>query len=285
MQAKWATIQIDEDYQVAMESGKDLFLPRSGRGLTLLEVLKNRSVKIQLEYEWQSGDGNSVSQEAAKFAPLVPHPEKVICIGLNYLDHAKELGGVVPSEPVVFGKFPSALTGHDCPIRIPRVSSKVDFEIELVLVVGKSGRYIPIENAWDHIAGLTIGNDVSARDWQLEKDGKQWMIGKSFDTFAPVGPFLVPPEAVPQIHNLGVCLKLNGRVMQESRTNQFLFSIPQMVNYVSQVVTLKPGDLIFTGTPAGVGMGRTPPVWLKSGDQLEAFIEGIGTLRNTVTDE
>jgi 2-keto-4-pentenoate hydratase/2-oxohepta-3-ene-1,7-dioic acid hydratase in catechol pathway len=285
MKAKWATIQDGGEFSVALSMGEGLFLPRSGRGITLLEVISNLSLKEQLKKEWENKIGNIVTHEEITFAPLIPHPEKVICIGLNYLDHAKEIGGVVPKEPVIFGKFPSALTGHRCPIVIPKVSCKVDFEIELVLVVGKTGRYIPTGNAWNHIVGLTIGNDVSARDWQLEKDGKQWMIGKSFDTFAPVGPFLTPNEDVPTTNNLEVCLKLNGAVMQQSRTNQFLFSIPQIINYVSQVVTLKPGDLIFTGTPAGVGIGRNPPVWLKSGDELEASIEGLGTLCNTVIDE
>lgn len=285
MNNKWATIKIGREYHVAMGSGIKLFLPRSGRGITLLEVLSSMKLMQQLIQESQDREGEIVPLDATTFAPLIPHPEKVICIGLNYTDHAKELGGVVPNEPVIFGKFTTALTGHRCPIVLPRASNKVDFEIEVVLVVGKTGRHIPIENAWEYIAGMTIGNDISARDWQLEKDGKQWMIGKSFDTFAPVGPFLVPTGDGKKFGDLGVCLKLNGITMQESRTNQFLFSIPKIINYVSQVTTLKPGDLIFTGTPAGVGVGRTPPIWLKPGDQLEAIVEGLGTLSNPVIDE
>ena len=161
----------------------------------------------------------------------------------------------------------------------------MDYEVELVLVVGKGGRYIPLELAWEHIAGVTVGNDVSARDWQLEKVGAQWMIGKSFDTFAPVGPFLVTLDEVPRIENLAISLNLNGQTMQQSQTNQFLFSIPRILHYVSRVVTLKPGDLIFTGTPSGVGMARNPPVWLKPGDHIEAIIEGVGTLVNPVSSE
>jgi 2-keto-4-pentenoate hydratase/2-oxohepta-3-ene-1,7-dioic acid hydratase in catechol pathway len=285
MKAKWATIQVGGEFSVALALGEGLFLPRSGRGITLLEVISNLSLKEQLRMEWKNKIGDIVSQEDIIFAPLIPHPEKVICIGLNYLDHAKEIGGVVPKEPVIFGKFPSALTGHRCPIVLPKVSCKVDFEIELVLVVGKTGRYIPTGNAWNHIVGLTIGNDVSARDWQLEKDGKQWMIGKSFDTFAPVGPFLIPTEDVPTTNNLELSLKLNGAVMQQSCTNQFLFSIPQIINYVSTVVTLKPGDLIFTGTPAGVGYARNPPIFMKAGDICEIEIEKIGVLQNSMINE
>ena len=285
MNTNWATIQSGNEYQIAIQTGTDLFLPRSGKGISLLEVLINSPLKAQLKNEWLGQRGVIIPQSEIIFAPLIPHPEKVICVGLNYLDHAKELGGGVPLEPVIFGKFPSALTGHRCPIIIPKVSSKVDFEIELVLVVGKKGRYIPMENALEHIAGLTIGNDISARDWQLEKDGKQWMIGKSFDTFAPVGPFLIPIEDLQKISNLSVCLKINGITMQKSCTSQFLFSIPKIVNYISQVVTLKPGDLIFTGTPGGVGMSRKPPAWLKSGDLIEASIEGLGLLQNPVIDE
>lgn len=282
---KWATLKIGQGYHVALGKGSALFLPNRGRGITLLEVLGSTTLQNQLLEQYHNEQGDWLDSQSVVFAAVVPHPEKVVCVGLNYRDHAAEMGGAIPSDPVIFGKFSSALTGHQSPIVLPRVSTKVDYEVELVLVVGKGGRYIPLELAWDHIAGVTVGNDVSARDWQLEKVGAQWMIGKSFDTFAPVGPFLVTLDEVPRIDNLAISLKLNGQTMQQSRTNQFLFSLPRILHYVSTVVTLKPGDLIFTGTPSGVGMARNPPVWLKPGDHIEAIIEGVGALINSVTSE
>src|SRR5262249_30934426 len=162
------------------------------------------------------------------------------------------------------------------------VSHKVDYEAELVLVIGKKGRFIPREQAREYLAGYTVGHDVSARDWQLEKDGKQWLAGKTFDTFAPLGPYLVPAHEVPDPHELGIRLRLNGQTMQDSNTRQMIFRAEDLVAYISQVVTLQPGDLIFTGTPPGVGVARKPPVWLKGGDVVEVEIDGLGILRNPV---
>ena len=163
----------------------------------------------------------------------------------------------IPREPVLFSKYPTALIGHGEPIVAPPVSTKVDYEAELVIVVGKGGRHIPEAQALDHVAGYTVGHDVSARDWQLEKDGKQWMVGKTFDTFAPVGPNLVTADEVPDPHKLGIRLRLNGKTMQDSNTEQMIFSVAQLVAYLSLVFTLEPGDLIFTGTPPGVGLARS----------------------------
>jgi 2-keto-4-pentenoate hydratase/2-oxohepta-3-ene-1,7-dioic acid hydratase in catechol pathway len=158
----------------------------------------------------------------------------------------------------------------------------VDYEAELVLVIGKKGRFIPKEQALSHLAGCTVGHDVSARDWQLEKDGKQWLAGKTFDTFAPTGPWLVTLSEVADPHELGIRLRLNGQTMQESNTRQMIFRAEDLISYISQVVTLLPGDLIFTGTPPGVGIARKPPVWLKGGDVVEVEIDGVGLLRNPV---
>jgi 2-keto-4-pentenoate hydratase/2-oxohepta-3-ene-1,7-dioic acid hydratase in catechol pathway len=152
----------------------------------------------------------------------------------------------------------------------------------LVLVVGKKGRHLTAATALEHLAGYTIGHDVSARDWQLEKDGKQWMAGKTFDTFAPLGPTLVTPDEIPDVHNLAIRLRLNGQTMQDSNTRNMIFTAGVALAYISQVVTLLPGDLVFTGTPPGVGMARKPPVWLKGGDIVEVEIEGLGVLRNPV---
>ncbi len=212
----------------------------------------------------------------------IPDPGKIICLGLNYRDHAAESGMEVPAEPILFGKFATALIGHGAPIVLPAASREVDYEAELVVVIGKKGRDIPRERALEHVGGYSIGNDVSARDWQLGKPGKQWMAGKTFDTFAPIGPAVVTPDEVPDPHALGIRLRLNGRTMQESNTDQMVFGVAETIAYVSRIMTLETGDLIFTGTPPGVGMARKPPVWLQPGDVVEVEVDGLGTLRNPV---
>lgn len=220
--------------------------------------------------------------KGARYAPVVPDPPKILCIGLNYRDHAIEGGKQIPTEPVLFGKFSNALLAHGEAIRLPAISEKVDYEAELVVVVGKRGRDIAEADAMAHIAGYTIGHDVSARDWQFRGAERQWTIGKTFDTFAPVGPELVTADEIPDPHGLQVRLRLNGETMQDSNTREFIFRVPFLIAYLSRVMTLEPGDLIFTGTPPGVGFARKPPVWLKPGDVVEVEIEGIGVLRNGV---
>lgn len=222
---------------------------------------------------------------AAKLHAPVHDPQKIICVGLNYRDHAVESKMPIPKEPVLFSKFPSALIGHEEPIVVPKVSSKVDYEAELVVVVGKRGRAIPESTAMDFVAGYSVGHDVSARDWQLEKDGKQWMVGKTFDTFAPVGPTLVTRDEIPDPHTLGIRLRLDGRTMQNSNTRQMIFSVAQLIAYVSVVFTIEPGDLIFTGTPPGIGHALSPPVYLRGGETAEVEIDSLGTLRNPVIAE
>ncbi len=217
-----------------------------------------------------------------KLLPPIPDPQKIICVGLSYRDHAAESGAKIPREPVLFSKFSTALIGDGDAIVLPPVSQEVDYEAELVLVVGKKGRHLTPQNALENLAGYTIGHDVSARDWQLHKDGKQWLAGKTFDTFAPTGPFLVTADEVPDPLNLGIRLRLNGQTMQDGNTNQLIFSPGDILVYVSQIVTLLPGDLVFTGTPPGVGFARKPPVFLKAGDMVEVEIDGLGLLRNSV---
>ena len=214
-------------------------------------------------------------------APL-SNMEKVICIGANYADHAREMGGEPPDIPVVFDKFPSAITSPGSEIRLPPISNKVDFEAELVVVIGKLGKNIPIERAMDYVFGYCCGNDVSARDWQREKPGRQFLLGKTFDTFAPLGPAIVTKDEISDPHQLGIKLRLNGETMQDSNTNQLIFRIDFLINHISKFATLKPGDLIFTGTPSGVGAGRNPQVFLKPGDQVEVEIDGLGVLQNDV---
>jgi 2-keto-4-pentenoate hydratase/2-oxohepta-3-ene-1,7-dioic acid hydratase in catechol pathway len=217
-----------------------------------------------------------------RLLPPIPDPQKVICVGLNYADHAAETGATVGDEPVIFCKFPTTIIGHEAAIELPPESSEVDYEAELVVVIGRRARRIDRKAAWDHVAGYSCGHDVSARDWQKHKPGKQWLLGKSFDTFGPLGPWIVTRDEVPEPGNLPIQLRLNGAVMQSSNTNQLIFPIDFLVSYLSHVCTLLPGDLIYTGTPPGVGTARTPPVYLKPGDVTEVTIEGIGTLRNSV---
>ncbi|MBI3821256.1 MAG: fumarylacetoacetate hydrolase family protein [Planctomycetes bacterium] len=220
-----------------------------------------------------------------KFHAPVVDPRKIVCIGLNYKDHAAESGSPIPKDPVLFSKYATALIGHGDNIVLPRVSQEVDYEAEFVIVVGKKGRHLTLQNALDHVAGYSVGHDVSARDWQLRKDGKQWMVGKTFDTFAPMGPVLVTKDEVPSPQNLKISLRLNGNVMQNSTTNQMIFGVAELLVYLSTVFTVEPGDVIYTGTPPGVGVARKPPVYLKDGDVAEVEIEGLGVLRNPVVQE
>lgn len=223
---------------------------------------------------------------AVKLLPPIPNPGKILCIGLNYRDHAIEGGQPIPTEPVVFGKFQNSLIAHGDPIRIPRVAQKVDYEAELVIVIGKTGKHIPNDSsAFQYVGGYTVGHDVSARDWQFKGSEKQWILGKTFDTFAPTGPVLVTADELTDPHNLRIQLRLNGETMQNSSTKEFIFGVPALLNYLSQVVTLEPGDLIFTGTPPGVGIARKPPVLLQPGDVTEVEIAGIGVLSNPCVAE
>ncbi|WP_422928454.1 fumarylacetoacetate hydrolase family protein [Singulisphaera sp. PoT] len=233
---------------------------------------------------WAALPQGKVRHDPAVATLLSPiyDPQKIVCLGLNYRDHAIESGMEIPPEPVLFSKYPSTLVGHGAEIVLPAVSTQVDYEAELVIVVGKKGRFVAKENAYEYVAGYAVGHDVSARDWQLNKPGKQWMAGKTFDTFAPIGPMLVSSDEVPDPHALGIRLRLNGETMQDSSTSQLIFRVDEIIAYLSQIFTLEPGDLIFTGTPPGVGMARKPQVWLKPGDVAEVEIDGLGTLRNPV---
>jgi 2-keto-4-pentenoate hydratase/2-oxohepta-3-ene-1,7-dioic acid hydratase in catechol pathway len=226
-------------------------------------------------------DAVRVPAAQVRLLPPVPDPQKIVCVGLNYRDHAAESGSPIPKEPVLFSKFSSALIGHEESIVLPPVSNEVDYEGELVLVVGRRGRWLEAASAAEYLAGYTVGHDVSARDWQ-KKDGKQWLAGKTFDTFAPTGPWLVTADEVPDPHALGIRTRLNGRTMQDSNTAQMIFRAGDLLAYISQVVTLAPGDLVFTGTPPGVGFARKPPVFLRRGDVVEVEIDGLGVLRNGV---
>lgn len=206
----------------------------------------------------------------------VARPSKIICIGLNYADHAKETGAVPPPEPVIFMKATTAIIGPYDNVVIPKNSVKTDWEVELAIVIGKKTSYVKEENATDHIAGYCLHNDLSEREFQMERSGT-WDKGKGCDTFAPLGPWLVTKDEIPAVNNLKLWLKVNDKMMQDGTTANLIFNIPFLVSYVSQFMTMLPGDIISTGTPVGVGHGMKPPVYLKPGDVMELGIDGLGT--------
>ena len=235
-------------------------------GLALARLAAQRGTKIP---------------EVRLLAPIAD-PQKIIGVGLNYADHAQETGAKVGAEPVIFNKFPTTVRATGDPIVLPAVSSQVDFEAELVAVIGRPCRNVVQSEAASYVAGYMCGHDVSARDWQKGKPGLQWLLGKSFDSFAPCGPYLMTADEVGDPGALSIQLRLNGKVMQKSNTDQLIFSVPFLVSYLSQVTTLLPGDLIFTGTPSGVGVARDPQVFLRPGDVVEVEIEKLGILINPV---
>lgn len=203
-------------------------------------------------------------------------PSKIICVGLNYSKHALESKMPVPTEPILFFKSTTSFTGPNEEVIIPKNSKKTDWEVELAVVMGKKATYVDEANAMDYVAGFCVHNDYSEREFQLERNG-QWVKGKSADTFAPMGPYMVTKDEVPNYDNLRLWLKVNGKVLQDSNTNDLIFGVPFLVSYISQFMTLLPGDVISTGTPAGVGMGLNPPTYLKPGDMVELGIDGLGT--------
>ena len=218
--------------------------------------------------------------EAFRYESCIARPSKIICIGLNYLRHAKESGMEAPSEPIIFFKSTSALCGPNDPVIIPKGSEKTDWEVELALIIGKKTSYATEEVAMQNLAGYCLHNDYSERAFQLERGG-QWVKGKSADHFAPLGPYFVTKDEIKDHHNLHLWLDLNGKRMQNSNTSDLIFKIPFLISYVSQFMTLLPGDVISTGTPEGVGMGQKPALYLKPGDQIHLGIEGLGEQRQT----
>ena len=215
-----------------------------------------------------------------RIGPPISRPSKIVCVGLNYAKHAAESGMDVPSEPVLFFKSSSAITGPFDPIIIPKNSSKTDWEVELAVVIGKKASYITKENALKHVAGYVLHNDVSEREFQIERLG-QWVKGKSCDSFAPLGPFIATTDEIKNPNKLNLWLKVNGKEMQNSNTSDFIFNVEEVVSYISQFMTLLPGDIISTGTPFGVGLGLNPPKYLKEGDVVELGIDGLGISKQT----
>ena len=216
-----------------------------------------------------------------RLAAPTARPSKIVCVGLNYAKHAEESGMAVPGEPVLFFKATSSIIGPHDNVILPRGSEKSDWEVELAVVISKKASYVTESTAMDYVAGYMVHNDISERAFQLEREG-QWVKGKSCDTFAPLGPFMATKDEIADPHNLRLWLKLNGETLQDSNTSDFIFDIPKVVSYISEFMTLLPGDIISTGTPFGVGLGFNPPKYLKAGDVMELGIDGLGTSRQEV---
>jgi 2-keto-4-pentenoate hydratase/2-oxohepta-3-ene-1,7-dioic acid hydratase in catechol pathway len=233
--------------------------------------------------KWFDASGSAAPrvEPSVRLGPPVDRPSKIVCIGLNYRKHAIESGMEIPKEPVVFFKSTTALVGPDDDVIIPRNAEKVDWEVELAVVIGKKASYVPKERAFEYIAGYALHNDYSERSFQLERGG-QWVKGKSADTFAPLGPFLATRDEIADPGRLNMWLKVNGALCQKESTSDLIFDVPTLVSYLSEFMTLLAGDIISTGTPAGVGLGMKPPKYLKAGDVVELGIDGLGESRQTM---
>ena len=264
-------IILDEKYYDASAFGEDYnetFFETDGL---------NRLQKLVAENKTQLKEISKKVELAAPFQ----RPSKIVCIGLNYANHAKETGAAIPPEPVIFMKSTTALVGPNDNIVIPKNSNKTDWEVELAVVIGKKASYVEEGDAMNYVAGYCLHNDVSEREFQLERNGT-WDKGKGCDTFAPIGPFLATKDEIKNVDNLRLWLSVNGQMMQDGNTSDFIFKIPFLVSYVSRFMTLLPGDVISTGTPAGVGLGMNPQVYLKPGDVVELGIDGLGQSKQIV---
>lgn len=231
----------------------------------------------------KSSKGAPVPLDRVKLHAPIPRPPKVICIGLNYRDHAIESNMPIPTIPVVFSKFSNTVIAPGDNVVIPSNTEKPDFEAELAFVMGKCPRHVAKEDAMKFVFGYTIVNDVSARDFQLQTS--QWLVGKTFPTFCPMGPWIVTADEIADPHNLRIGLRIDGETVQDSSTKELIFGIPELVAHLSSIIEFEPGDVVSTGTPPGVGMGRKPPRWLKPGETMTVFIEGIGELTNPCVAE
>ncbi len=252
----------------------------SGFGMDWNETFFADPGNMERLSDWLAQNGESAPKVGSdeRLGPCVARPSKIVCIGLNFSDHAKEAGQDIPEEPILFFKATSAIVGPNDNLTIPRGAEKTDWEVELAFVVGKKASYVSKENALDHVAGYMLHNDYSERAYQIERGG-QWVKGKSCDTFAPIGPFMATPDEVPNIENSAMWLKVNGESKQNGNTGTMIFDIATLVSYLSEFMTLLPGDIVSTGTPPGVGLGFDPPQYLKVGDVVELGIDGLGKSR------
>lgn len=283
---RFVTFEVDGKQRPGVMAGADSVVDLSSAGYaSMLEVIEAGTEGLAKAGQLLS----SVSQDAklslerVKLLAPIPLPRKLICVGLNYLDHAKESNSEIPSVPTIFNKFPSCVIAPGENIVLPKVSKSPDYEAEFAFVIGTGGRHIKGDDWQKHIFGYTLVNDVSARDYQ--RATTQWLMGKTFDTFAPMGPWIVTADEIADPHNLDVQIVINGEMLQNSNTRELIFKIPDLIAYLSSVFTLQPGDIVSTGTPAGVGFARKPPRWLRPGDDVVVKIPGIGELRNPVVAE
>jgi len=256
---------------------------KTGLPNTLLELLTHHGDFLEeLEKVKLNEIKDRIPMDQVKLLAPILNPDKVVCVGMNYKDHCEEQNVPVPVEPILFSKFASSITGPNEPIRYPSITKELDFEVELAFVIGKKGKDIPLERALDHVFGYTVAHDVSARDWQLKKNGGQWLLGKTIDDFCPIGPEIVTRSELPDPHVLPIRCRVNGVTEQDSNTDQMVHRVDAIVSYLSKFCTLLPGDIVLTGTPPGVGVFRKPPLFLKKGDVVECEIDGIGTIRNEI---
>ena len=242
---------------------------------------ENDGLKRLAVFIEQNKGSLSLIDDSERMGSPGARPSKIVCIGLNYAKHAKETNAPIPAEPILFFKSTTALVGPNDDITIPKNSVKTDWEVELAFVIGKKASYVAEEDALDYVAGYCLHNDVSEREFQLERGGT-WDKGKGCDTFAPIGPWLVTPDEIQDVNNLRLLLKVNDKMMQDGNTDDLIFGIPKLVSYLSQFMTLLPGDIISTGTPQGVGLGFKPPIYLKAGDVVELGIDGLGSSKQQV---
>jgi 2-keto-4-pentenoate hydratase/2-oxohepta-3-ene-1,7-dioic acid hydratase in catechol pathway len=282
---RFVTFQLDTNIEPGVLVGGQIIGLRGAGFDSVLAVIEGGADALDRVNRWVKRPISSALPDMAAVALRAPilRPPKIVCIGLNYRDHAAETRLPIPEVPVVFSKYPTAVTGPGQPIVLPANSAKPDYEAELVVVIGKRGRHVRAADWRQYVFGYTMMNDVSARDFQMATS--QWMMGKTFDTFAPFGPAIVTADEVADPQNLGISLTLNGEVMQNSNTSQMIFQVPRLIEFLSSVFTLEPGDIIATGTPAGVGFARKPPVWLRAGDEVTVRVEGLGELTNPVVAE
>jgi 2-keto-4-pentenoate hydratase/2-oxohepta-3-ene-1,7-dioic acid hydratase in catechol pathway len=263
---------------------KDRVVSLEGAGFPdLISVLRGGTEAFGTVQAFTANAASGVPLASVRLCAPIPDPPKILCMGLNYRDHAKEAGLELPKYPVIFAKYTNTVIGPGDNIVLPKNSRKPDYEAELGFVIGRRARHIRTEDWRDYVFGYMNCNDVSARDYQMSVS--QWTIGKNFDTFAPMGPYLVSADEIADPHNLNISLTLNGETMQSSNTRELIFKIPETVAFLSSVMTLEPGDVVLTGTPAGVGFSRTPPRWLMPGDEVVVRVEGLGELRNTCVAE
>ncbi len=279
------TYRHDGFAQPGVLSGGDVVALKGAGFPTLLSVVEGWPAARPRIDQWIAkppADAVIPLSKVRLLAPL-PRPPKIICVGLNYRDHAIESKMEIPKVPTIFSKYTTSVIGPGDEIVLPKLSAKPDYEAEFAFVIGKGGRHISKDRWQDHIFGYTNFNDVSARDYQMATT--QWMMGKTFDTFAPMGPAIVTADEIPDPHALDIQMIINGEVLQSSNTSQLIFRIPDLIEYLSGVFTLEPGDIVSTGTPSGVGFSKNPPRWLRPGDDVVVRISGLGELRNPVRAE